>query len=91
MATPGLFTRLPRETQDQIAYRSIRPACSYFVKVRIDGIKMTTSTEVIGAETAGDGLRLTLSDGTTRDVDHLMFGTGYKVDVTRYPFFAGTC
>jgi FAD-dependent urate hydroxylase len=88
VATPAVFTRLPRETQDKIAYRSIRPACSYFVKVRVDGIKMTTSTEVTGAEPNGDGLRLTLSDGSTRDADHLMFGTGYKVDVTRYPFLS---
>jgi len=88
VATPAVFTRLPRETQDKIAHRSIRPACSYFVKVRIDGIRMTTSTEVVGAETAGDGLKLALSDGTTREVDHLMFGTGYKVDVTRYPFLS---
>ena len=36
VATPSLFGLLPRETQDQIAHRSIRPACSYFVKVRLD-------------------------------------------------------
>jgi len=88
VATPAVFTRLPRETQDKIAYRSIRPACSYFVKVRVDGIKLTTSTEVTSAEQLGDGLRVTLSDGSTREVDHLMFGTGYKVDVTRYPFLS---
>jgi FAD-dependent urate hydroxylase len=88
VATPAVFTRLPRETQDKIAYRSIRPACSYFVKVRVDGIKLTTSTEVTSAEQHGDGLRVTLSDGSRREVDHLMFGTGYKVDVTRYPFLS---
>jgi lysine/ornithine N-monooxygenase len=88
VATPALFTRLPRETQDRIAHRSIRPACSYFVKVRIDGIKMTMGTEVTSAEPVGEGLRLTLTDGTEREVDHLMFGTGYKIDVTRYPFLS---
>jgi lysine/ornithine N-monooxygenase len=87
-ATPALFTRLPRETQDKIAYRSIRPACSYFVKVRVDGVKVTTATEVTGAEVDGAGLTLTLSDGTTREVNHLMFGTGYKVNVARYPFLS---
>jgi len=86
VATPALFTRLPRDTQDKIARRSIRPACSYFVKVRVDGMRLTTATEVASAQPARDGLELTLSDGTTRHVDHLMFGTGYKVDVARYPF-----
>jgi lysine/ornithine N-monooxygenase len=88
VATPALFTRLPRETQDRIASRSIRPACSYFVKVRLDGIKLTTATEVTGAQVAGRGLRLALSDGSVREVDHLMFGTGYQVDVRRYPFLS---
>ena len=90
VATPTLFTRLPRDTQDKIAHRSIRPACSYFVKVRVDGMSLTTATEVTNAQVAREGLELTLSDGTTRHVDHLMFGTGYKVDVMRYPFLAET-
>ena len=31
-----------------------------------------------------------LSGGETRTVDHLLLGTGYRVDVTRYPFLAPT-
>ncbi|MGH2884627.1 MAG: hypothetical protein ACRDPA_18330, partial [Solirubrobacteraceae bacterium] len=50
------------------------------------GMSVTTATEVTNAQVAREGLELTLSDGTTRHVDHLMFGTGYKVDVARYPF-----
>ena len=90
VAAPALFRgRLPQETQDRIAYRSIRPACSHFVKVRIDGIKLTMGTEATAADPIGGGvLGHTLTDGTQREVDHLMFGTGYKVDVTRYPFLS---
>jgi len=88
VATPALFRLLPRETQDQIAYRSIRPACSYFVKVRLDGVKVTLANQVIRADAKADGLRLSLSDGSTREADHLMFGTGYRVDITRYPFLS---
>jgi hypothetical protein len=29
---------------------------------------------------------VSLSDGSVREVDHLMLGTGYKVDVSRYAF-----
>lgn len=90
VATPSLFTRLPQETQDRIAHRSIRPACSYFVKVRLDGIRLTQRTAVSEAHRSGPGLRLTLSDETTREVDHLMFGTGYEVDVARYPFLSAS-
>ncbi len=86
VATPSLFTSLPRATQDRIASRSIRPACSYFVRVRIDGVKLTMSSEVMSAEPLQGRLRLHLSDRTERTVDHLMFGTGYAVDVRRYKF-----
>ena len=90
VAAPALFTRLPRETQDKIAYRSIRPACSHFVRVRLDGVRLTTGSAVAAAQPSREHLALTLSDGTTREVDHLMFGTGYRVDVRRYPFMDGT-
>lgn len=82
----AVFRHLPRELQKRIAARSIRPACSNFVKVRLDPIKLTTGVGVVGAEDTGEALTLTLSDGTRREVDHLMFGTGYRVDVARYPF-----
>jgi lysine/ornithine N-monooxygenase len=86
VATPDLFRRLPRSEQHKIAYRAIRPACSFFVKVRLDEVRQTLGTEVRHAEAHGERLQLTLSDGTTREVDHLKFGTGYRVDVARYPF-----
>ncbi len=84
-----LFRRLPRGTQDRIAARSIRPACSHFVKVRLDGVRISTSVALVGARADGEALALTLSDGSTREVDHLMFGTGYRVDIARYPFLSG--
>lgn len=46
-------------------------------------------TEVAGAEERGDTLRVRLLTGETLDVDHVMFATGYKVDLERVPFLAG--
>jgi hypothetical protein len=34
----------------------------------------------------GQELRLTVDDERPRCVDHLMFGTGYRVDLSRYSF-----
>jgi FAD-dependent urate hydroxylase len=90
VATPDLFRLLPRSTQANFAYRAIRPACSYFVKVRLDEVKVSLDTELSAAEALGAGLRLALSDGSSREVDHLMFGTGYRVDVARYGFLGHT-
>jgi hypothetical protein len=86
VAMPDLFRRLPRNLQDRIAYRSVRPACSHFVRVRLDGVRVTLGTRVASAQDADDHLRLALSDGNERLVDHLMFGTGYEIDISRYPF-----
>jgi cation diffusion facilitator CzcD-associated flavoprotein CzcO len=88
VATPSLFRRLPRRAQDRIAYRSIRPACSNWVRIRLDDVTLHFGTAVTGAAPSGDGVQVTLGDGRRRDFDHLMFGTGYRVDVARYPFLA---
>ena len=41
------------------------------------------------AATVGSGVRVELDDGSNRDVDHVLFGTGYRVDVAQYPFLDG--
>ncbi len=47
VATPSLFRRLPRVTQDRIAYRSIRPACSHVVRVQLGDVRISTGLEVL--------------------------------------------
>jgi hypothetical protein len=36
----------------------------------------------------GNRLRLTLDNGTERLVDHVLLGTGYRVDIARYQFLS---
>lgn len=86
VAVPGLFTRLPRKIQDPMAYRAIRPAGAQWLVPRLEGVPLRTGVSVTKAVPTGDRLQVTLSDGRRKVVDHLMFGTGYRVDITRYPF-----
>jgi cation diffusion facilitator CzcD-associated flavoprotein CzcO len=88
VATPELFRRLPRRTQTRIAYRSIRPACSNWVRIRLDNVRMHMGTPVVAAKETGGGVELTLADGRPMSFDHLVLATGYRVDVARYPFLA---
>jgi len=88
VATPGLFRRLPRGAQETVAYRSVRPACSHAVRVKLEDVVLHYGRTVVAAAPVGDRVRFTLDDGSRHEADHLMFGTGYRVDVRRYPFLA---
>lgn len=86
VAMPNVFKRLPREWQDRIAYRSIRPAASGWLSSRTRNVQFSTGCNVVSAVPQADRLSLTLDNGTKRDVDHVLLATGYRVDVRRYPF-----
>jgi hypothetical protein len=43
---------------------------------------------VISASPANRHIKLGLSDNTTRLADHVILGTGYRVNVARYPFLS---
>jgi FAD-dependent urate hydroxylase len=87
VAMPHLFRRFPRGFQDRTAYRAIRPAGAGWLKSRIAGVPITLGRKVLSA-VAGSQLRLRLDDGTERLVDHALLATGFRVDVSRYPFLS---
>jgi FAD-dependent urate hydroxylase len=88
VARPGLFRRLPEKLRQRIAYRSIRPAAQGWVKPRLTGVPITVGRRVERTGVTGKNLCLTLDDGSTRCVDHVLLATGYRVDVSRYSFLA---
>ncbi len=49
-------------------------------------VPVTAFTEVVETTLGTAGLRLRLSDGTSREVDHLLLGTGYRPNVGQIPF-----
>jgi cation diffusion facilitator CzcD-associated flavoprotein CzcO len=85
-STPGVFRRLPRRAQDPLAARAVRPAGAAWLRPRMVEIPISTGLRLAYAEPVGEGLRVLLSDGTRRKADHVLFATGYRVDVARYPF-----
>lgn len=89
VARPGLYRWLPRRTQVALWPRVLRPAGAGWLAPRVrDTVRITTGRHVVAAEPAGNRIRLTLDDGGLREVDHVLLGTGYRVDVARYPFLA---
>jgi hypothetical protein len=87
VAKPDLVKYFPRGMQDSFRKRSLRPAGAKWLMARCKDIPMTVGKAVESAILEGDKIRLKLSDGSVRVVDHVVQGTGYKVDVSRYPFF----
>jgi NADPH-dependent 2,4-dienoyl-CoA reductase/sulfur reductase-like enzyme len=88
VAVPSLFTKLPRRLQARLAYRAIRPAGARWLVDRVATIPISTSRRVVQAAEAADGVRVVLDDGSERVADHVILGTGYKVDVAGYDFLA---
>jgi hypothetical protein len=88
VATPNAFRQLPRTIQDRTAYRAIRPAGAGWLKPRLQGVPITLGRGVVSATTAGSQLLLKLDDGTDRLVDHALLSTGFRVDVSKYPFLS---
>ena len=86
VAVPDSVKYFPRSVQDTFRRRALRPAGAKWLVNRFENIPISTDRFVESAVPSGDKLHIRLNDGSFRDVDHVLLGTGYRVDVTRYPF-----
>ena len=88
IARPHLFRLLPKRLQAKWAYRAIRPAAATWLRRRVEGVKITTGRWPTQAFGRGDVAHVELSDGTHREVEHVLLGTGYRVNVAGYDFLS---
>jgi FAD-dependent urate hydroxylase len=88
VARPDLTRRLPRPVQDWLRKRSIRPAGARWLVERLREVPINLGRSVVSAAPVGERIKVRLSDGNERTIDHVFLGTGYRVDVSKYDFFA---
>jgi pyridine nucleotide-disulfide oxidoreductase len=88
VARPDLTRRFPRSVQDWLRKRSIRPAGARWLVTRLQSVPVNLGRSVVSAAPNSQGVSLKLDDGTERVVDHVLLGTGYRVDVSKYEFLA---
>ncbi len=88
VARPALFRRLPRRTQLRLGPRSIRPAGSGWLRPRLASVPIRTGVNVRRATRVGRQVRLELENGSQQTVDHVLLGTGYRVDLAKYSFLS---
>lgn len=86
VAAPDVLRKFPRTLRSQLRLLSIRPAGARWLRHRLHDVPISTHTTVTSASPLNGHLQLTLSDKTTRLADHVILGTGYRVNVARYPF-----
>lgn len=89
--TPAAFRLLPREMQAIKARTFLGPAGSWWLKERVDGVIETlTGYRVQKADATGSGVRLFLNGQreTVIEADHVMAGTGFRVDLARLTFLS---
>lgn len=85
--TPAVFRLLPDGRRVTYARTALGPSGSWWLRDRIEGVDVLTSHRVHEVVPRGSGARLTF-DGSTEqlDVDHVIAGTGFRVDIARLPF-----
>ncbi|HYR83153.1 MAG TPA: FAD-dependent oxidoreductase [Terriglobia bacterium] len=88
VARPDLVRRMPRSIQDWLRKRSIRPAGARWLVARLQNVPINLGRSIVSAAAMGERIRVQLNDGSERTFDHVLLGTGYRVDVSKYDFLA---
>jgi hypothetical protein len=87
-AIPDIWRHTPTRFRPEISFRCIRPAGAVWLIPRLADVPVTAK-RLVSAVEATDGRALVrLDDGSELVADHVLLGTGYKIDVARYPFLA---
>lgn len=87
--TPAAFRMLPLATRVTKARTVLGPAGAWWLKDRVDGvIEVLAGRRVRKAVTFGSRVRLTLNDEQSIDADHVICGTGFRVNLANLDFIS---
>jgi cation diffusion facilitator CzcD-associated flavoprotein CzcO len=86
VARPAVVRRLPVALRQRLTRRSTVAGGAGWLRKRLGSVRTTTGRRILSAERSNGRLRLRLDDGGTRELDHVILATGYRVDVSRYSF-----
>ena len=87
---PEAFRRLPEWLQQPVARRMSPPGGSPWIRDAVDGrATISEGVEVTRATASpSGGVTVTLSDGSTRDVDHVVAACGYRFSLDGLDFLS---
>ncbi len=83
---PYAFQRLPRSKKDELMSGRHGPMGAAWLKARLEGkVPLHESQQVREIQEIDAGVKLVLSDQKILRADHIILGTGYRVDVRKLP------
>jgi hypothetical protein len=89
---PDLFRFLPEQSRVERALGFLGPQGAWWLRERVEGVvPMLLGHRLVGAEKVGERVRLHLrnSEGeVTESADHVIAGTGFRLDVNRLEYIA---
>ena len=88
MADPDKFRRQTPDVQLAMLKDVTTPRGAYWLPKRVAGVPITTDVRVEGVERAGDKIKLSLSDKSTRTFDAVLLATGYRIDMAKFPLLS---
>jgi len=87
---PLLVYRMPLERRTRFVKTHLGPASPWWIQDRLEHVPILLRQELLEAASAGDRVRLKFKDGDGSiqdvEVDFVIAGTGYDVDVARLSF-----
>ena len=87
-AAPDLYRVVPQRLRGTVSQRCLRPRAGQWLKPALADATFTLDRRIVGAEPEGTGVRVRLDDGSARSVDHIVLGTGFRIDAGSYPFLS---
>ena len=91
--SPNLFYHLPERLRIEIVHRHLGPSGHWFLRDKVEnGLPLHLGFTAETATIEGSKVRLSLraADGTKRDAltEHIIAGTGYRVEMRRLKFLS---
>jgi thioredoxin reductase/glutathione synthase/RimK-type ligase-like ATP-grasp enzyme len=89
---PDIFRLLPKQSRLEHALGFLGPQGAWWLRDRVEGtVPMLVEHQLLGAEAEGDRVRLHLSNSeghVTESADHVISGTGFRLDLNRLDYIA---
>jgi thioredoxin reductase len=89
--SPDIFRLAPESIRAKKALATFPPSGAWWLRDRVDGVvEVLTGHRITSAEPHGSGMRVNL-DGPKQssvEADHVIAGTGFRVDVARLSFLS---